>query len=205
MKKFFPLLIMFSFILSIKAYENDTFKIDIPESYKETINENNVYKWENDNNYIAITVSDNKELKYNVKSYTDEDIIKQKNSIEENINKGLEQYEIKATVQDVNKNNIGELYYIEYNIYYPTKVSTGHDIYQRGRMYTTNNYITTIIYNSDKEIKDDNFNKILNTLTIKDDYFVTKRIKSKQIITSSIIVGILLAISVSLIEYKRRM
>ena len=205
MKKVFILLILFSCIMKINAFENNTFKIDIPESYKETINQDDVYKWEKDNNYIAITVNSNKQVKYNVKYYTEEDINKQKEYIESNINKGLEQYEIKATVQDIKKYNKDELYYIEYSIYYPTKNTTGSDIYQKGRMYTTNNYITTIIYNSDKEINDEDFNNILNTLEIKDDYNVVKTINNDQLVTSTIIVGLILAIVVFLIQYKRRL
>lgn len=205
MKKVFTFILLFSLILNIKALENNIFSIDIPDSYKETLNKNNVYKWEKDNNYIAITVDSNIELKYNVQAYTEKDIIKQKDYIETNINKGLEQYNLKATVSNITKNNINDLYYIEYSIYYPTKETTGHDIYQKGRMYTTNNYILTIIYNSDKEIKDEDYNKIVDTLTIKDDYKVIRSANKERMTKLTFIAGLVFAIIFLLIQYKRRL
>ena len=60
------LLVLLLIITSIKpiyAYENEYFSIDIPENYKLTMNENNIYKWENKDKYISITVADNTQTK----------------------------------------------------------------------------------------------------------------------------------------------
>ena len=57
MKKLFIILLLILSITNIKAYENDYFKIDIPNDYKEEQIENNVYKWTKDNKYIAITIA----------------------------------------------------------------------------------------------------------------------------------------------------
>ena len=104
------LLFIFTLILlsisNVKAYENEYFKIDIPEKYKETLNENGNYKWENDNKYISITISDNTELNYDVKLYTEEDIQNKKDYIETNINKELEKYNIKVSVTDIKKQQL---------------------------------------------------------------------------------------------------
>ena len=60
MKKIFTIILLFIGILSINvnALENFYFKIDIPEGYKEEINESSLYKWTKDNNYIKTTKED---------------------------------------------------------------------------------------------------------------------------------------------------
>ena len=77
MKKLLLIPILLLSIGNIKAYENEYFKIDIPETFKEEIAENGTYKWiSNDsknNDNIIITVSKNqKDNKYNIENYTDE-------------------------------------------------------------------------------------------------------------------------------------
>ena len=72
-------------------------------------------------------------------------------------------------------------------------------------MYTTNNYILTIIYNSDKEIKDEDYNKIVDTLTIKDDYKVIRSANKERITKLTFIAGLVFAIIFLLIQYKRRL
>ena len=52
MKKIFIILLLVLSITNIKAYENDYFKIDIPDDFKEEQIEDNVYKWTKDNKYI---------------------------------------------------------------------------------------------------------------------------------------------------------
>ena len=170
MKKilFIFLLIFFS-IINIKAYENEYFKIDIPESYKLETDKEFTYKWVNNNKYISITINDNISLNYDVKSYTDEDISNQKKYIEDNINRGLQAYNIKVNVTDIKKivlNN--DTYSLNYTIYWPSKEKLGYDIYQIGNVISSDKYITTIIYNTDNEIDENEYNSIINSLEIKD-------------------------------------
>ena len=205
MKKFFIITIMLLMLITkVKAYENEVFKINIPESYVlEDSEEENNYRWIKDNNYISITTSDNSKLKYDVKEFTDEDINKQKEYLETGINKGLEKYNINITVNDIKKLNDDDIYYLEYDIYYPSKEITGYDMYQKGRMYTTNKYITTIIYSSDKEIAgNDEYLNIINSLDILDSNVIHSNLTLYIIIT--IASGILLFVIAVIIIKKRK-
>ena len=170
MKKIlFNFLLIFFSIIKIKAYENEYFKIDIPESYKLETDKEFTYKWVNNNKYISITINDNISLNYDVKSYTDEDISNQKKYIEDNINRGLQAYNIKVNVTDIKKivlNN--DTYSLNYTIYWPSKEKLGYDIYQIGNVISSDKYITTIIYNTDNEIDENEYNSIINSLEIKD-------------------------------------
>ena len=198
MKKILFILLTFLFILRVNAYENDIFKIDIPEEYGEPTIEDNSYKWTEGNHYIAITVSSNKETNYNIKTYDNKEIEKQKGSIEEKVNKGIEKYNIKSEVLSIKKNNKGELYFLEYSIHYPTKEIIGYDLYQAGRMYTTKNYVITVIFNNDKEVTDTEVEELFKNFDIKDNYKVTKKMTSKQLMYATAIVGFLLALASSL-------
>ena len=55
MKKIFTILLLFIGMINIKALENEYFKIEIPDGYKEEISEKGLYKWTKDDNYITIT------------------------------------------------------------------------------------------------------------------------------------------------------
>ena len=204
MKKTLIIIMMFFIsIITIKAYESDYFKIDIPNNYKETIIEDAVYKWENNNKYIAIKLSFNSLTKYNVKDYTEEEIQKQKEYIEEKLNESLKEYNIEATVSRIEKLHDDNYYYLEYDIYYPSKTLYGYNTYQRGRMYTTKNYITAIVYNSDKEItNDDEEIKSLNSIYIKDDEFTRRDYKRSLLLM--ITIGIILGIFGYFTEKKKR-
>lgn len=156
-------------IQNIKAYENEYFKIELPEQYKENIIEENTYKWINDNKYISITIANNNELNYDIKTYTEEDIANQKKYIEENINKTLKEYNISVNVTDIKKIQLeNELYSLNYSIYWPTKDHTGYNMNQIGNVISTDNYIFTIIYSSDTEINQEEYNSIINSLEIND-------------------------------------
>ena len=139
----------------IYAYENEYFKIDINENFilDENTN-NNTYKWTNENKYIAITISDNTKLKYNISKFTETDIENQKKYLEESYNKTLSKYNISLEIKDININE--EKTELNYYLYYPSKEAMGHDIYQKGTMYTTDHYILNLVYSSDEEINDDN-------------------------------------------------
>ena len=165
------LLVLLLIITSIKpiyAYENEYFTIDIPKNYKLTMNENNIYKWENKDKYISITIADNTKTKYNVGSYTDKDIENQKEYIETNINKSLESYNIKVDVTNIEKIQLNNTYSLNYTIFWPTKQLTGHDSFQVGNVISSEKYMTTIIYNCNDEIDQEEYNKIINSFKIND-------------------------------------
>lgn len=165
------LLVLLLIITSIKpiyAYENEYFTIDIPKNYKLTMNENNIYKWENKDKYISITIADNTKTKYNVGSYTDKDIENQKEYIETNINKSLEDYNIKVDVTNIEKIQLNNTYSLNYTIFWPTKQLTGHDSFQVGNVISSEKYMTTIIYNCNDEIDQEEYNKIINSFKIND-------------------------------------
>ena len=167
-KKLLVLLLIITSIKPIYAYENEYFTIDIPKNYKLTMNENNIYKWENKDKYISITIADNTKTKYNVGSYTDKDIENQKEYIETNINKGLEDYNIKVDVTNIEKIQLNNTYSLNYTIFWPTKQLTGHDSFQVGNVISSEKYMTTIIYNCNDEIDQEEYNKIINSFKIND-------------------------------------
>lgn len=203
MKKFFILFIALFFnIINIYAYENEYFKISIPESYKLETEDEFTYKWTNNNKYISITINDNTLLNYDIKSYTEEDIVNQKNYIEDNINKGLQSYNIKVDVTDIKKivlNN--DTYSLNYTIYWPAKDKLGYDIYQIGNVISSDKYITTIIYSSDNAINHDEYETIINSLEIKDK--LKRKNKSTIIAVLLLLIAAFLGIFNSFRRQKR--
>lgn len=203
MKKLFIFLILFFSTINVKAYENEYFLIDIPNGYKESLLEDTVYKWEKDNSYIAITLGLNVASKYNIKNFTEEDIENQKEYLENNISQGLEEYNINVSVPRIEKINEEDNYYLEYDIYYPSNKLYGYDTYQRGRMYTTKNYIVTIIYSGDKEINEiEEYSTMINSLKIKDDSI--KSINYRIYFIIMIILGVTLGIIGYIKDNKKR-
>lgn len=198
MKKLILILLLLNFN-KVKAYENKYILVDIPKEY--TLNEINdhSYKWENNNNYIALTISNNKKL-YNIKTYTDKDINNQKKYIEDNINNELKDYNIKVNVSNIKKEKQKNYYSLNYNIYWPSKEYLGYDTYQIGNIYTTNNYIITLIYSSDNKINNNEYKNIINSLKIKD-----QNIKNNSLIINIIIiVGFILALINVVRKHKKR-
>ncbi|MBR2137888.1 MAG: hypothetical protein IJ966_01105 [Bacilli bacterium] len=165
MKKIFFLLIYFLFILNVEAYSNDLFQIDIPEEYK-IENNKAIYKWNKDDSYIAITVDDNTKLQYNVSSYTDEDINNYKSHLETSISEGLKNYNVSVNVRDVFKEKINDVDSLTYNLSFNSKEVNQ---YQKGNVFTTENYIITFVISSNKEINEEEYSSILNSLTIHDE------------------------------------
>lgn len=165
MKKIFFLLIYFLFMLNVEAYSNDLFQIDIPDEYK-IENNKAIYKWNKDDSYIAITVDDNTKLQYNVSSYTDEDINNYKSHLETSISEGLKNYNVSVNVRDVFKEKINDVDSLTYNLSFNSKEVNQ---YQKGNVFTTENYIITFVISSNKEINEEEYSSILNSLTIHDE------------------------------------
>ncbi len=200
MKKIFIILLLILSITNIKAYENDYFKIDIPDDFKEEQTEDNVYKWTKDNKYIAITISNNNTLKYDIATYTNEDIEKQKEYLKNNLNSNLEEYKVNVDVTNIEKVNLNDKTILRYNLYYPTKDATGYDIYQIGNVFTTNNYIITIIYSSDNEINEDEYS-FINNFVIKDDNVIN--IDRRKYIYYIVAIGVILGVIGYIVSLKK--
>lgn len=204
MKKLFTILILFIGMLNVSALENEYFKVNIPDTYKEEINEKKLYKWTKDNNYITITIDDNTN-KYDILRYTDDDMKKYEKHIENSINEQLKEYNIKVDVKNVKKDKINNRNCIVYDTVWPTKESTGYDTYQKGYTFTTNNYIIMLTYSSDTELTDnEELNNIINSFTILDSEIVySTESKYKIMIILAVIAGIIGYI-VSAIFKKRK-
>ena len=204
MKKIITVLLILLSIVNVKAYENKIIKIDIDDNYKLETKKENALRWTNENKYIAISINDNNSLKYDVKSFSQTDIDNQKKYFEDGINNGLSKYNIKAEITNIEKKNNEDIYYLEYDIYYPSKDATGYNMYQKGRMYTTNKYIVTIIYSSDEKIENDELcEKTLNSLKINDNYVVTK-VNAKGYVITFVVIGVILGIIGAIISNKKK-
>lgn len=193
MKKLLLIPLLLLSIGNVEAYENEYFKIDIPETFKEEIAENGTYKWiSNDsknNDNIIITVSNNqKDNKYNIENYTDENINEYEKYLEDEINKQLEEYKIKVDVKNVKKDTLNDMQTVSYDVIWPTKESTGYDIYQKGYAFTTENYIYVYTYSSDSELtNNEDFKTTLNSFktldkVIEDDTFLKNKWKFALVI-----------------------
>lgn len=201
-------------VCNVKAVENDVFKIDIPDNFVEDKVEEktNIYKWENkDNNIfhnIVITIDKNDaENKYNVKHFNNEDIANYTKYIEESTNNELKEYDIKVKVSNMKKEVINKNDALSYDTLWPTIDKLGYNTYQKGFIYTTNNYIITLTYTSNQEIKNDDetFTSIKNSFQIKDESIKEESFldsKTNRIILTAVILG-LIGVIISLIIPKK--
>ena len=102
------------------------------------------------------------------KEYTDEDLKEQKKHLEETYKEQLKEYNVKVNVSDIERSSINDYSILVYDLFWESKDYTGYDMYQKGAVYTTKNYIYTITMSSDTELTSDDFNKLLNTFIPKD-------------------------------------
>lgn len=208
MKKIFTMLIilltLFAETLNIKALENSYFKIDIPEGYKEEINESSLYKWTKDNNYITITI-DNNTNRYDILRYTEDDMKKYEEYIENSINEQLKDYNIKVDVKNVRKEKINDRNCIVYDTVWPTKESTGYDTYQRGYTFTTDKYIMMLTYSSDSELDNNTeLTNLIDSFKVLDSEIVyNDKYRYRIMIIIAVVVG-LIGFTISAIIKKRK-
>ena len=206
MKKIFTIILLFIGILSVNvnALENSYFKIDIPEGYKEEINESSLYKWTKDNNYITITI-DNNTNRYDILRYTEDDMKKYEEYIENSINEQLKDYNIKVDVKNVRKEKINDRNCIIYDTVWPTKESTGYDTYQRGYTFTTDKYIMMLTYSSDSEL--DNNTELTNLIdgfkVLDSEIVYNDKYRYRIMIIIAVVVG-LIGFTISAIIKKRK-
>ena len=208
MKKIFTMLIilltLFAEILNIKALENSYFKINIPEEYTEEINESSLYKWTKDNNYITITI-DNNTNRYDILRYTEDDMKKYEEYIENSINEQLKDYNIKVDVKNVRKEKINDRNCIVYDTVWPTKESTGYDTYQRGYTFTTDKYIMMLTYSSDSELDNNTeLTDLINSFEVLDSEIVyNDKYRYRIMIVIAVVFG-LVGFTISAIIKKRK-
>lgn len=173
MKRIITLLMLLLMPNLILAYEDKYFSIDIPDSYKEEIiNENKTeYIWELKNNNkqnIVITIIDNPSTnKQIISKYTEKDLKEYKKTITNTLNKETKEYNVNVDIKDFKKEKINNFNSITYETKWNSKSSLGYDLYQYSYVFTTNNHIITLIYSSDKE-KDNEFDSVLSTFKIKE-------------------------------------
>lgn len=208
MKKIFTMLIilltLFAEILNIKALENSYFKINIPEEYTEEIKESSLYKWTKDNNYITITI-DNNTNRYDILRYTEDDMKKYEEYIENSINKQLKDYNIKVDVKNVRKEKINDRNCIVYDTVWPTKESTGYDTYQRGYTFTTDKYIMMLTYSTDSELDNNTeLTDLINSFEVLDSEIVyNDKYRYRVMIIIAVVFG-LIGFTISAIIKKRK-
>ena len=206
MKKIFTIILLFIGVLSVNvnALENSYFKIDIPEGYKEEINESSLYKWTKDNNYITITI-DNNTNRYDILRYTEDDMKKYEEYIENSINEQLKDYNIKVDVKNVRKEKINDRNCIVYDTVWPTKESTGYDTYQRGYTFTTDKYIMMLTYSSDSELDNNTeLTNLIDSFKVLDSEIVyNDKYRYRIMIIIAVVVG-LIGLTISAIIKKRK-
>lgn len=206
MKKIFTIILLFISMLSVNvnALENSYFKIDIPEGYKEEINESSLYKWTKDNNYITITI-DNNTNRYDILRYTEDDMKKYEEYIENSINEQLKDYNIKVDVKNVRKEKINDRNCIVYDTVWPTKESTGYDTYQRGYTFTTDKYIMMLTYSSDSELDNNTeLTNLIDSFKVLDSEIVyNDKYRYRIMIIIAVVVG-LIGFTISAIIKKRK-
>lgn len=206
MKKIFTIILLFIGMLSVNvnALENSYFKIDIPEGYKEEINESSLYKWTKDNNYITITI-DNNTNRYDILRYTEDDMKKYEEYIENSINEQLKDYNIKVDVKNVRKEKINDRNCIVYDTVWPTKESTGYDTYQRGYTFTTDKYIMMLTYSSDSELDNNiELTNLIDSFKVLDSEIVyNDKYRYRIMIIIAVVVG-LIGFTISAIIKKRK-
>lgn len=174
MKKIILIITMFIFITNVNAYENEKFKLDIPDTYKLNNETPNIYVWQDkkSENNITITLQENtEENTINIEEYTEEDLINYKDYLTTSLNKELEEYKVTVEVTNVKKEKINNYTAIEYDSMWPTKESIGYNFYQKGYIFTTKNYVVSLTFGSSKEITDETefYKNAINSLTINDN------------------------------------
>lgn len=205
MKKLLLIPLLLLSISNVKAYENEYFKIDIPDNYKEDIMENGTYKWidtkSQNNDYIVITVTKNdSENKYDIKKYTDKNINEYETYLEEEINNQLKEYNLKVDVKNIKKETLNDLDTITYDVVWPTKESTGYNINQKGYAFTSENYIYVYTFSSDSDLtNNETLKSTINSFQILDDPIESKGIL--DILDNKLLFSLIIGVSIGLIGF----
>lgn len=197
MKKALLFIISLIIFTKVYAFENDYFQIKIDESFKEQTINNTHYLFTKDNEYYSITIDENIN-DYDISKFTEEDILKQKKYLENKYSNSFSKYSDNVSITNIELKSNKTIYYLEYDIYFNTKEKIGYNIYQKCRMFTSNNYVYSILYNSPKEITD---NKVLDSFIIKDSYL--KKVNPK-VYTILLVVMLIMVLLFDFLLHKKR-
>lgn len=205
------LLVLTIFPITVSAYENEYFNIEINDSYSEAIIENNTYTFKSKENdslpQITITIDKNSTTnKQDVKKYNDEHLSTYKKTIENSFKDNLKDCDLNIKISNVQKEKLNNYDVLHYTVFWETKESFKYDMYQTTYLITTDNYVSTInIYSKEEKLSND-LNKILNTFKINDNKIENENFfdkQSNQILIVGIISGIL-GFLISIITQKKQ-
>lgn len=206
MKKIFLVVLLLP--ISIFAYENEYFSMDIDDSYNEVQIKDNVYSWTNKNTSdipnIVVSIFENKnDNLQSIKDYTTNDLNNYKTSLENKYNSELSEYNIQITIKNLTKKKINNYISLYYEAYSNTKDYYGFDIYQYSYTFTTNNYITTVTY-TNTENKNE-LEELISTFKIKDTLVKEKSFfeyKKNKVLVILLFIGIVIIIVFNLLFRK---
>ncbi len=173
MKKILLILCMFLFIYNVKAYENEMFKMEIPENFELVSTTTNTFTWkdkETQDNIVLSFESNTGEAKHNVLEYSEEDLLNYQNYLQEQLNNELADYKINIVVENVKLGKLNNYDAIVYDAKWPTKDIVGYDVYQKGYTVTQNNYVYSLTFSASKELTDETefYKKGINSIEFKD-------------------------------------
>lgn len=205
MKKLFTIILLIMAI-NIKAYENKYFKINIPDNFVQDDTKVPIYKWTNkDNNHenIVITVSKN-DNHDQIKNYKTDDIINYEKYLKEQFDQKLKDYDINIEINNTKKEILNGIYNLNYDVYWPTKEKIGYDTYQKGYIFTINDFIFVYNFTSDKSLLDNNYLiDSINSFKPNDSIINSKNVKVKIVILTGIIAAIISTIAKYIIRSKK--
>lgn len=199
MKKIITIILLI-ITINIKAYENEYFTINIPNNFTQDDTKVPIYKWTNKSNThenIVITVSKNDNHKQ-IKNYNSEDIINYEKYLKEQFDQKLKDYNVNIEVSNTKKEILNGIYNLNYDVYWPTKEAIGYDTYQKGYIFTINDFIFVYNFTSDKSLLDNNYLiDSINSFKPNDSIINSKNLKIKLVI----LIGTLTAITSTIIKH----
>ena len=174
--------------MNVQGYENSYLSIDIPEYYKLVKNDNFNFLWEYNNESLSIKIVENTHYKYNIDFFTQEDLNNYSLYLKNQFS-SLFNNQLIFTLNDIYLKEYNNHHSLFYNIIYGYE---NYKHYQFGNVFTTDKYIITIIYNSDNDLDCSFYQKLLNSLIIKDNFILSNRIIFIRIASLYIIFSLLI-------------
>lgn len=198
-------------VLSVKAYQNPYFEIEMPSGYDATNEQNGTYQWKNtnnDSNYIVSVQFRTEEKR--IAQYTSEEQEKLVNDIIESLkNQYYEDYNTDISVQLTENKTVKyhsyDAYYIKLGV--ENFLSTGRTMTQSIYIIETKNLIYSVIYSAYLDSMNTMEAKIVeNSFVIKDQLYEASYIKWIEfggVSLVSLIVGYVIATIVIHSKKKR--
>ncbi len=199
MKKILLFIFVSLFAININATDYKYFNINIPDDFELKEQKDNIYEWvlkENNHNTLVITIAGNDGNKNNISKYTDENIQKYKEYIQNEYDKALKEYNLKIEINNLKKEKVNDMDALVYDITWPTKDSIGYNTYQKGITFTTSKYVYVYVWTQDTpiDVNNETYKNILNSLKLNDEVIKDKGLlntERKRIIFVGTIAGII--------------